>query len=379
MKASTPVFFFAVLAAVHAAAFAQDKPDMVPNYRVSDIDFTAHDQVTMFGRLVLPKTGRPRAIVVAVQTAEGATVDMKRPLGKGKTFNYYDVYRKHLTDKNIGFFSYEGRGIRMGDKPPRYETIDRAIYDTSTLDNKVRDVVTAIQTIRKQEGLQETPILLLGASEGTLIAAEAASRAPESVAGLVLYGVLATNLRQNFRYIMSGGEYLRYRSFDTDKDGRITKEEWTAKIKNVDFTKADLNKDGVFTVADIEVATKKYIDAIDNDDYAVLQAWAKTSAAVAVPKDWFKDHFTHADNWQFLSKLDIPVGCFHGGLDRMTPIGAVKELEAKAKAAKLTKMEFHYFDELDHSLGVGKYFVNGQLPEGHQAIFEFVDRVVPPI
>lgn len=87
------------------------------NYTTTDIEFKAHDKVAMLGRLVLPQSNSPRAIVIAVQTAEGATVDMKRPLVGGKTFNYFDLYRKHLTPRNIGFFSYEGRGIRMGPSP----------------------------------------------------------------------------------------------------------------------------------------------------------------------------------------------------------------------------------------------------------------------
>jgi hypothetical protein len=61
----------------------------------------------------------------------------------------------------------------------------------------------------------------------------------------------------------------------------------------------------------------------------------------------------------------------------MTPISAVKELEDKAKKANLTNMEFHYFKDLDHSLNVGEYFVNGKMPEGHRAIFEFINRVAP--
>ncbi|MEM7386328.1 MAG: alpha/beta hydrolase, partial [Verrucomicrobiota bacterium] len=188
-----------------------------------DIEFKTHDNHPMHGRLFLPETkAPPRAIVVSVQTAEGATIDMKRPLGKGKTFNYFDLYRDKLTAMNIGHFSYEGRGIEMGTEPPRYEKIDWEVYNTSTLDNKVKDVISAIETLRQQDGLANTPIYLLGASEGTLIAAEAASRRPEEVKGLVLYGVLVTNLRETFRYIVCGGDFLKYRKMDGDGDNAIS-------------------------------------------------------------------------------------------------------------------------------------------------------------
>jgi alpha-beta hydrolase superfamily lysophospholipase len=148
-------------------------------------------------------------------------------------------------------------------------------------------------------------------------------------------------------------------------------------VKQVEFSKADLNKDGKFTIADVKLATKKYLDAIDDDNFEVLQAWAKAAASVAVPEGWFRDHFAHADTWSFLSQLNVPVGCFHGDADRMAPISAVKEIEARAQKAGLTRMEFHYFKGLDHSLNVGQFFVTGELPQGHQAIFEFIDRIAP--
>lgn len=368
------ILLFALLSVV-MPLFAQAKEK--PDYRGSDIPFQAHDKVDLFGRLAVPESKPPRAIVIYVQTAEGATVDQKRSLGSEKTFNYHDLYRKHFTAMGVGFFSYEGRGIRMGDELPRFEKIDWAVYNTSTLDNKVKDAVSAIEVVRKQKGLRETPIYLMGTSEGSLLAAEAASQRPDSVAGLVLYGVMVTNLRETFRYIMSDGEFLRFRPLDADKDGVITKAEWDKVAKGVDFSKGDLNKDGKFTVADVKVGTKKYLDAIDNDDFAVLQEWSKRSAAVSVPKDWFKDHFAHAETWSFLSQLDLPVGCFHGEDDRMTPVSKVRELEAKAKKKGLSKMEFHYFPGAGHSLNGVQYFVKEELPKGHQAMFAFIDRVAP--
>jgi len=221
----------------------------------------------------------------------------------------------------------------------------------------------------------------MGASESTLLAAQAAARAPKEVAGLILYGLLTSNMRENFRYIMSDGAFLPYRNqFDKDNDGRISKEEYEAELKKlgVDLTKAspfaalDKNSDGFFSVDDIKIMTKKYLDAIDQDDFAVLQAWAKSSAAVSVPAEWFKDHFAQKPIWTYLQQVDIPVGCFHGGKDTNTPIDGVKKLEAEANKAGKTRMKFFYFDKLDHSLNVGEYFIQNKLPEGHQAIFAFI-------
>jgi pimeloyl-ACP methyl ester carboxylesterase len=343
----------------------------------TDLSFQAHDGVDMFGRLVLPKTAKPRAIVVYVQTAEGATIDLKRPLGGGRTFNYFDLYRVELIKKGIGFFSYEGRGIRMGDTPPRYEKIDWALFNTGTLENKAKDVASAVEAIRRQPGLRETPVLLMGSSEGTLIAAEAASRNPATIQGLILYGVLASNMKKNFAFICSDGDFIRARPLDKDNNGAVTKEEWDSVVKTAGIDQVDKNGDGSFTVDDIRITNKKLLDATENNDFAVLQAWAKTSAAVAVPENWFEDHFAHPEIASFLKGLKIPVGIFHGDRDNMTSLAAVKELEQTAKDARRTELEFHYFEGLNHSLNISQYFVNGTIPAGHQAIFRFIDRIAP--
>jgi len=312
------------------------------------------------------------------------TVDMKRQKSRTETFNYFDLYREKLPEMNVAFFSYEGRGITMGDKPPRYETINWDIYNTSTLENKVRDVISAVELVRKQPGIDASRIFLMGGSEGTLLAAEAASRIPKQIRGLILYGVLTVNMRENFKYILTDGSFLSLRrNFDTDKDGRISKQEFEADpnkfrekaAKNEAFSTLDKNGDGFFTAEDLVMLSERLRnlrDAADQENYEVLNEWAKTSAGVSTPKDWFKDHFAHQSIWTFLAKLNIAVGCFQGGEDAFVPIDGVRKLEEQAKRAGKSKMEFHYFESLDHSLNIGEYFVKGTLPAGHQAIFEFI-------
>ncbi|HEY0324310.1 MAG TPA: hypothetical protein VGC66_25410, partial [Pyrinomonadaceae bacterium] len=351
-----------------------------------EIPFTSYDGYEMFGKLTIPTSGGSHPVVLYVQTAEGMTVDMKRQKGRGETFNYFDLYREKLPEMNVAFFSYEGRGIRMGDKPPRYEKIDWDIYNTSTLENKVRDVMSAVQVVKKQPGINASQIFLMGASEGTLLAAEAAARMPKQIKGLILYGVLTSNMRDNFRYIVTSGAFLPWiKNFDTDKDGKISKQEFDADpvkyrekvLKNAPFEALDKNSDGFFTVEDLVLLSsplRNLRDAVDTENYEVLNQWAKTSAGVSTPKDWFKDHFAHQPIWTFLSTLNIAVGVFQGAGDAMVPIAGVRKLEEQAKKAGKSKMEFHYFDNLDHSLDILEYFVKGNLPAGHKAIFEFIKK-----
>lgn len=360
--------------------------------RTIEIPFTSYDGYEMFGKLTIPisvrGSGGSYPVVIYVQTAEGMTVDMKRQKSRSETFNYFDIYREKLPAMGVAFFSYEGRGIRMGDKPPRYETINWDIYNTSTLENKVRDVLSAVQIVKKQPGIDASRIFLMGASEGTLLAAEAAARSRfrPQIRGLILYGVLTSNMKDNFRYIVTGGAFLSWiKFFDTDKDGKISKQEFEADphnyrekaLKNAPFDALDKDRDGFFTVEELIMLSSRLRDlrdAADTKNYEVLDEWARTSAAVSTPKDWFKDHFAHQSIWAFLSKLNIAVGVFQGDDDAMVPVEGVRQLEEQAKKAGKSKMEFHYFSSLDHSLNIIEYFVKGSLPAGHQAIFEFIKR-----
>jgi dienelactone hydrolase len=346
-----------------------------------EVPFKSYDGYEMFGKLTLPDSAGRHPLVIYVQTAEGMTVDMKRPNGRGGTFNYFDLYREKLPEMNVAFFSYEGRGIKMGDKPGRYEQIDWDIYNTSSLENKVRDCVSAVEIVRKQPGVDASRIFLMGASEGTLLAAETASRLPKQIKGLILYGVLGGNLKEAYRYIVTGGAFLAYKGFfDTDKDGKISKAEFEAdpqkfrekRLNNAPFDVLDRTNDGYFTAEDMKILAKIYLDAADTDNYEVLNGWLKIAAAVSTPKDWFKDHFAHPPIQTFLTPLDMPIGCFQGDADASTSIEGVKKLEEWAKQNKKSKMQFHYFEGLDHSLNIGLYFVAGKMPAGHQAIFEFI-------
>jgi pimeloyl-ACP methyl ester carboxylesterase len=360
-----------------------DSPAVTSSVLTTEHEFQTYDEHSLFGKLSVPSGGGRHPVVVYVQTAEGMTVDMKRQLPQGGTFNYFDLYASKLPPLSVGFFRYEGRGIRMGTQPPRYEEIEREVYDTSTLENKVRDVLSAVSMLAELPSVDPTRIYLLGASEGTLLAAEAAARSEGRVAGLILYGSMSGTLRDLFRYIMTDGGFLTYRGFfDTDDDGRISPEEFEADpqqyrarvFQGAPFAVFDRDEDGFFTAADMPGLTRPYLNAIDQDNYAVLDNWARTAAGVATPSGWFQDHFEHEPIWTFLAPLDIPIGFFHGIQDNMAPVEGVRELERRAQTEGRTNLEFHYFEGLDHSLGIMNYFLADELPEGHVAIFDFIAR-----
>ena len=331
-----------VAAVITAAAQA---PSSAAPYKTVEISFRSDDGQELFGKLTLPDGDARRPVVMMIQTAEAQTVD-QRVQGPRGPIDFFDLYRKELARIGVAFFSYEGRGIRMGDKPPRFVAIERASFNTSTLDRKVRDAMAAVRALRARSDVDPSQVFLTGTSEGTLLAAETATRLPGGVKGLVLSSVV-TDMHEAIKFMMIEGTFMNHRTFwDTNDDGRITPEEFEAdrrgvrRAAKIEFSVFDANGDGVYSIDDLRLRLKKYVDAVDAGDLDTVGEWLKASAALETPDGWLKDHFAHASTWSYLSKLDMPVGIFHGEADANTPVSGVKSLERQAIAAGKTKMEF---------------------------------------
>jgi pimeloyl-ACP methyl ester carboxylesterase len=348
-----------------------------------DIPFTSHDGHAMTGRLSMPATPGRHPVMVFVQQAEASTLDQRTRDPNGLPVVFFDLYRDTLGPLGIGFFSYEGRGVFSDATQPRGMRIDRDVYETSSIDNKVRDIITAVQLLQKQPGVDPSQIYLRGVSEGTLLAAEAASRIPKEVGGLVLSGVIGSTLKVSLVHQVQGGRMSQLLAeFDTDRDQKISAQEWETdargfrkkNIPTATFESVDPDKDGFMTLADMKVLTKPLSDAFASGNVEITEAFLKGAAAVATPKGWVADHFAHRPMWDFLSPLTVPVGIFQGDDDRNTGVEDVQALEKLAKAAGRTNIEFHYFPGLGHGLGSTDYFNKGAHSPGYAAIFEFMKR-----
>jgi pimeloyl-ACP methyl ester carboxylesterase len=364
-----------------ATALAAQAPGGA-SYRTIDVTFRTADGQEMVGKLTMPEAGGRRPVVMMIQTAEAQTVD-ERVQGPRGPIDFHDLYRKELAAIGVAFFSYEGRGVRTGDQPPRYVAIDRPAYNTSTLANKVQDAMAAVRALRARADVEPSRIFLTGVSEGTLLAAETATRIPGEIRGLVLSSVVA-DMRGAIKFMMTGGTFMQHQAFwDANHDGAITKEEFEAdprrirrlpQMQGIELATFDTNGDGVYTAADRLIPAKALLDAVDAGNADAVGVWLKATAALETPEGWLKDHFAHPSTWTYLSKLDIPVGIFHGEADANTPVDGVRQLERDAKAAGKTRMEFHYYPALDHSLGGLDFFLRGAPSDGYKELFAYVKQ-----
>ncbi|HEY7186901.1 MAG TPA: hypothetical protein VH436_10145 [Vicinamibacterales bacterium] len=372
----------AAIVIVHVSA---QTPPSAPRTTTRDVAFTSHDGHAMLGRLTLPDTPGAHPVLVFVQNAEASTLDQRTRNAKGEPVAFFDLYRENLAPLNVGFFSYEGRGVHTDPAAPRAMRIDADVYNTSTLENKVQDVLSAVRSVQKEAGVDAKQIMLRGVSEGTLIAAEAASRLPADIRAVVQSGMIGSTLQDMLKFMAAGGTFLQHRGhWDADNDGRISAAEYDADPKGVRrkslpgiaFTVFDPDGDGFYTEADRERLSKPLVDAIAAGNIAVTEGFLKTSATVPIPPGWVTDHFSHGSMWDFVSKLTMPVGVFQGEDDANTPASGVRALETRVRAAGKTNIEFHSFPGLGHGLGSTEYFSAGQPSTGYAAIFEFIARVV---
>lgn len=357
-------------------------PSSQPSYKTFEISFRADDSQELFGKLTMPDGQARRPVVVMIQTAEAQTMD-SRIQGPRGPIDFFDLYRRELAGIGVAFFSYEGRGVRTGTQPPRYVSIDRAVFNAATLDRKVADAVAAVRALRARADIDASQVWLTGVSEGTLLATETAARIPSEVRGLVLSSVVA-DMRESIKFMMTGGGFLQHQSFwDANHDGKITPDEFAADprrirraMPGVELSAFDANKDGVYTVDDRRLMAKSALDAVDAGNLEIVGAWLKATSVLEVPEGWLKDHFAHSSIWTYLSRLDMPVGVFHGEIDGNTPVDGVRGLERQAAVSGKAKMEFHYFADEDHSLGGLDYFMRGAPSEGYKELFAYVKRQV---
>ena len=350
----------------------------------TDIAFTSHDGYPMRGRLTLPDTPGRHPVLVMVQTAEAMTVDQRVRNVRGEVVPVFDVYRDPLTPLGIGFFSYDGRGVTTSATGGR--VIDRTVYDTSTLENKVLDLITAVRLLQEQPGVDASRIYLHGASEGTLLVASAATRIPREVAGVVIYGVVADTLKEALRFMSSEGIFLQHLGhWDTNGDRQISREEFEADPRGVrkrmppevTFSNFDINGDGVHTADERTRLSQPLVDAIDAAELETVGKWLAATAAVPVPRtfpEWAREHYDHPPLGELLLKLNMPIAVFQGEMDTSTPARDVHELQKRIEAAGKPNITFEYFPTLGHDLGAVDYFTTGKLSPGYVAIVEFLRR-----
>lgn len=340
------------------------------------------DGETLTGKLELPAdTKKIRELVIYIHGTGPGTYNDHRKVGSVE-FNYFDPFAQEFNKRGIGFFSYNKRGVEIGDQPPFYDKIDREKFKQVVPSIEVKDIASIIATLRKDKRLHGAKVVLLGWSEGSLLAAMAAADKRNKVAAIFLAGYLHENMADAIKWQNTGFSAMVSlgRIFDVDKNGSISRPEYeatdktvtafrTARFKTIKFEQLDVNKDDILNAEDFAILQKpryqSILDAIarGDDDWIWKNYFRITTA-------WLKEHFALEANKDRLLRLRTPIYIFHGESDANVPVEGVYDLRARFDRAKKKNLHEYIFARHDHDLNYLDWVMKKEMPVGIKKMLE---------
>ena len=354
----------------------------LPSFASEIIKFTLFDGETVEGKLSLPAgAGKIKELVIFIHGTGPGTYDDHRKMG-GTEFNYFDNFTQEFNNRGIAFFTYNKRGVERGDTPPLYDKVDREKYKKVLPSIEIKDIATFISTLRKDKRLRTAKIVLLGWSEGSIIASLVADDKKNKVSALFLAGYPNDNLFDVIKWQNTGGSSMvSIRDyFDANHDDQISREEYDSDEKKASafrtrafggakFEQIDINKDNVINAADFGILNKTRYEAIlaavdrGDDDWIWNNYFRVTTA-------WLKEHFALEANKTRLLRTNIPIYIFQGEDDTNTPVEGVYDLRERFQNAKKTNLHSFVFKAHNHDLNYLDWIIKKEMPEGIKKMLE---------
>lgn len=339
------------------------------------------DGENITGKLDLPKDSSNVPLVVVFVPGTGPNTYLNKRKFGNIEFNYFDLFGTEFTKRGIGFFTYNRRGVEIGEQPPYYDKVDSVKYAKYIPSREVMDIESIISNLRNDDRFKKSKIALLGASEGTIIASMVADRKVERVDALLLFGYANENLFDIIKWQLSGAASIvkLRRYFDTNKDNVFSKEEYESNdsipalarakyLNNLSFEALNMEKDSIIDFRDFAPKTapffKYLIQMIDsgNDTWIWKNYFRVTSR-------WLKEHFQLEANKTRLLRIDIPIFIFQGVDDANAPIEGVYDIQSRFKQGNKTNLKCFIFEGHDHDLNYIAWPYKHQISMGLNSIF----------
>jgi hypothetical protein len=333
------------------------------------------------GRLMLPSNEHNVPLLVIFVHGTGPNTYLnKRKIGNAD-FNYFDLFAEEFNKRGIGFFTYNRRGVEIGDIPPYYDKIDSVKYSGYLPETEAEDIESIISQLRRDERFINSKIALLGSSEGTIISSIVADRKVEKVDALLMFGYANDNLYDIIKWQYSGhASIINLRKyFDFNKDNLISQSEYesadsgavfgrTRVMRNVSFEALDTEKDSILDYRDFASRTVPYFEYLIKMIDSGNDAWIWQNY-FRVKSKWLKEHFQLEANKTRLLRIDIPVYIFHGTEDGNVPVEGVYDIQRAFRNAGKTNLNCYIFDGHNHDLNYLDWPFEHKISEGLNAIF----------
>ena len=351
------------------------------------IEITSFDGYTFKGRLTMPSGGNISKLVIYVNGSGANTYDNRR-----SGFNYFDTFADEFSNRGIAFFSYNTRGVDIGDNPPLYNTINDEEYLSYLPLNLVEDVYYMIKSIKENDRLKDCKVYLLAWSEGTIIAPLVAEKYPNMIDGLFLAGYANQNMKDILIWQNTGGSsYVWFAgNFDTDEYGRISRASFDADpnnviksiLQNTAFEEFDMNNDGYIDKNDCIIRVTAIQEDYLNEMLSAIERrddiWIRNNyggSLIPLTSGWFLEHFSLRSNQEVLPGLDLPIFIFHGVLDANVDVSEVYRINERFQELGKTNLKINVFEQHNHDLNFIDIIQNKGMPVGFLAIFDAIDCI----
>jgi pimeloyl-ACP methyl ester carboxylesterase len=328
-------------------------------------------------RLCLPKEGQIKTIVMAVHGTGPHTYLVKR-----QGFNYYDVLADGFCGKGVGFFTYNRRGVDLGETAPWFDEVDSLKYAKYLPHIEVTDIETMIANLKKDKRFKNCKIILYGISEGTITASMVADRKKVKIDALFLHGYAHENMFDIIKWQNTGEGVITLINsiFDKNEDKAVDREEFKSEdptiaayrgylFQNLPFDSVDVVKDDVINIKDIRTMREPFQELLMKKISENNDSWIWNNY-VRVTINWFKEHFALEPNKTRLLRVDIPIYVFHGKEDANVPVESVYDLEVRFNACCKKNLKTFVFDKHNHDLNFQDWITTKKYSEGLQKLFE---------
>ena len=363
------------------------EPDTTYDASSEVIEIISFDGYSFKGRLTIPSGGNISKLVIYVNGSGANTYDNRRT-----GFNYFDTFANEFSNRGIAFFSYNTRGVDIGDNPPMYNTINEEEYKTYLPLNSVEDVYYMIKTIKENDRLKDCKVYLLGWSEGTIIAPLIAEKYPDMVDGLFLAGYANKNMKDILIWQTTGGSSYAWfaGNFVADEQGKISRDAFNADpnnvmesvLQNAPFEEFDKNNDGYIDEEDCITRVTAILGNNLNDILSAIERrddiWIKNNyggGLIPLTSGWFLEYFNLRSNQEVLPGLDLPIYIFHGTLDMNVDVREVYRINERFQELGKTNLTINVFEQHNHDLNFADIIQNKGMSAGFQAIFDAISDI----
>ena len=299
------------------------------------LTFPTHDGLELEARLTRRHRSAPSVGIVLIHGSGPTDLNETIPAhltSTGRTAYPFQELAMRLAQQGFAVLRYNKRGVQLDPAAN-----DPAVLASTSLTDLVKDARAAVHALR---GLSRDPperVVLLGHSEGSVIASLAAEQ-EGGIAGIACVAPLAHSLELalHFQLVERVAAWAQ-EMVDTDHDGQFSEAEVQAHPRyRMNLTLLDRDGDGAISYEELNAGLE-----------ADWRAFVREQVPVS---PWLKEHFLVEPNLTRFPRLGLPVQIFHGELDAQAPVSEGLELAEAIRLRGHAPVLIKTFPGLGHGL-----------------------------